>query len=389
MASLLDTRAAKIEAYRARIAQEVPGMPAEEVLEWCDTFFSIGVSLAAVPEHLADTARRFRERAQFDQGLVALGFQVHAIEGRGDCLFGAVAHQVYGVEALHPLVRAVCVAFLRALHAHDAAPDAGLESYLCTMAKPRTWGDEVCAKALSDIYGRPLRVWIAGFAAPRVHPDFPGAQGEGQAAPLLELANYSGVTHFDSLVTAGTLAHRLDPQRAGEVEALAVQRLVEAGEQLQQQRAAAAAAAAGAAAAVAGEAGAGAAAMVAPAAASPCPAVALAVAETAACAAADGGGGGSSSDSMAAAAPPSPASSPGGLLAQPRMPLAHHVQHSLMRSLSRAQRCHERHCSLSEGGGGSSSARVEEPGPHGASSSSSSSKSEGGQGITQHLTFPS
>ena len=401
MASLLETREAKCAALRAKIRDVVPTMAGEEVEEWVDSLFAIGVSLREVEQHMAEAARRHRERERFDQGLQAAGFTVHTIAGRGDCLFGAVAHQVYGEEALHPLVRAKCVEFLRALHARDPRPSPELEPYLEKLARPRTWGDDTCARALSDIYARPVRVWVAGGAdfQPQLHPDFQGA-GAGNAAAL-ELSNFSGACHFNSLVTPLVLARRLAPERAGEVEDRAIQRVLAGSAEA----AAGAAAAAEAAAALAGEggapaaAGAGAADAAAEAAAAPDrPAQAAAAAEDAAAAAAAAECAAPPAEapaapalalpalegacSGAAAAPPQPAS-PEGLLAHPSLTLSQHVQRSLVKSLSRAQRSHERGGSLSEGGAaGGAGAGGQEGG--------SSSSSEGGQGPpgAGRLTFP-
>ncbi len=371
MEALLATRESQLELYRARILQVVPGMPQGEVQEWCETFFTIGVSLGEVDTHLREVAQRRRERAQFEAGLAAAGYEVHEIEGRGDCLFGAVAHQVYGQEALHPLVRASCVAFLRALHARDAgASKADLEPYFESMARARTWGDDTCARALSDIYQRPLRVWMAHSArdfAPQLHPDFPGAAAR-EGEPVMELANFNGVTHFNSLVTPATLSARVDPARAGELEALALQRLAASA-------AAAAEGAAGAAGAAAAEGREG---LSAGGAEAPRPQLALEGLEgqagPAGGAAASGGGG------LLA----SPAS---GLLAEQGATLSQQVQRSLMKSLSRAQRCQERReglhgCSRSEGGGSGSGA-----GEAGRAAAGGSA-SEGGRAPSQQYTFP-
>ena len=45
-------------------------------------------------------------------------------------------------------------------------------------------------------------------------------------APGLELSNYTGYAHFDSLESECTLAHRIPIDRAGEAERIAIARIV-------------------------------------------------------------------------------------------------------------------------------------------------------------------
>ena len=212
-----------------------PGASEQELSDWVGTYLVAGYTLAQVERDAAEEAELRAKREAFSAAVCARGYVVEAIEAKGNCMFGAVAHQVYGDEQLHGVVRAGAVAFLRALHARDEAsavaldPDirrkGGVDAYLAEMARDRTWGDCAVLRACADLYGREVLVLVCGFGE-GVMPsiDFPGPLSLG-ATPALVLSNYTGATHFDSCVDAHTLAHRLPPETAGEVEAAALARL--------------------------------------------------------------------------------------------------------------------------------------------------------------------
>lgn len=50
--------------------------------------------------------------AQYTRVLAQQGLHIEAVEGDGNCLFRAVAHQVYGDENLHNLVRQKCLDYM-------------------------------------------------------------------------------------------------------------------------------------------------------------------------------------------------------------------------------------------------------------------------------------
>lgn len=50
--------------------------------------------------------------AQYTHALSEQGLHIEAVEGDGNCLFRAVAHQIYGDENLHNLVRQKCLDYM-------------------------------------------------------------------------------------------------------------------------------------------------------------------------------------------------------------------------------------------------------------------------------------
>jgi hypothetical protein len=173
----------------------------------------------------------------FARGLDALGLRLARAEGDGNCLFRSLAHQIYGDQELHRLVRHACVSFIAA-NRDVFAPFCtleeeaeGFEGYVALMARERTWGGEPELQAAAMVYGRAIEVYA--YAAPpagaRVLREFrapaqlvPPAGSRLAAAALpnrvLRLSFYGG-GHYDSVVGDRDFVDGLLPLRlAGETE---------------------------------------------------------------------------------------------------------------------------------------------------------------------------
>jgi len=102
--------------------------------------------------------RRLRLRRRVEQ----YGVTLDSAADDGNCLFRAVAKQLYGRAEHHALVRHLVVA---RLHQERAAYEpffeggaSEMEDYLVVMAKEGTWGDELALKAIADVYDAELHV---------------------------------------------------------------------------------------------------------------------------------------------------------------------------------------------------------------------------------------
>jgi hypothetical protein len=121
-----------------------------------------------------DERRRVEESAAFISSLAAAGLVVVPTPADGNCLFGAVAHQVFGAVALHGLVRAEVVAHMRAnpglyepivraLLGPDADTGADAASpfsaYLAAVAQSGEWGGYAELLAAEELYDRPVQIY--------------------------------------------------------------------------------------------------------------------------------------------------------------------------------------------------------------------------------------
>ena len=62
---------------------------------------------------VSDVAGVFEDSALFHHAMrVEHNFEIKKVADEGDCLFMAFAHQVYGDDSLHELLRAKCCDFM-------------------------------------------------------------------------------------------------------------------------------------------------------------------------------------------------------------------------------------------------------------------------------------
>eukprot|EP00968_Pinguiococcus_pyrenoidosus_P026785 scaffold7335_cov289-Pinguiococcus_pyrenoidosus.AAC.6 len=88
---------------------------------------------------------------------------VYNVEGDGNCLFRAVAHQVYGDDELHKLVRKACCDYMeREATFFEQFVEGDREDFLRYLTYKRrnaVWGDDPEVQALCEIYNRSAEIW--------------------------------------------------------------------------------------------------------------------------------------------------------------------------------------------------------------------------------------
>ena len=124
-----------------------------------------------------------KEATAFNSQLAIEGLTIYPIAGDGNCLFRAIAHQVFGNEERHMEVRLACVSEMER-HPDDYAPflleEEGWEGpgafaeYCKAMSSPREWGGNLeviaCGRSLSR------HVVIHRLGEPRWEVVAPGAR---------------------------------------------------------------------------------------------------------------------------------------------------------------------------------------------------------------------
>ena len=164
-------------------------------------------------------------RERYEAALRARGLSVAPVAGDGNCLFRAVAAQLYGDEGAHGVVRAAATDLM----AVDRDFFAGFVSepwppYLARMRRLGTWGDDLEVQAISDVSGRGVEIWgwsaLAGAARLRA---FASQRPRAGAPPPVRLSFFLG-GHYDSLRGAGAPAALL-PGPPGDAEAAFAERV--------------------------------------------------------------------------------------------------------------------------------------------------------------------
>lgn len=168
------------------------------------------------------TISEFSDRySHYVRALQMQRLEVVPVNGDGNCLFRSVAHQVYGDEELHALVRDSCMSYMEAeAEFFSQFVEGGLDAfpqYLAAKRRLGCWGDDPEIQALCEIYDRPAEIWAydpvlgarklrtfheaansssSAISSDRGVVDSAGATVPGR--PPIKLSYYGG-GHYDSL----------------------------------------------------------------------------------------------------------------------------------------------------------------------------------------------
>ena len=73
------------------------------------------------------------------------GLQIAEMAGDGNCLFHAIAHQIYGDPSLHKVIREKCMQYIYVGKDYfkSFVPDEPIEEYCARKSHLGVWGDDV------------------------------------------------------------------------------------------------------------------------------------------------------------------------------------------------------------------------------------------------------
>ncbi len=146
------------------------------------------------------------QSSQYDHyisGLQRHSLNVVSVAGDGNCLFRSVAHQVYGDDELHEVVRQKCMDYMEAnADFFSQFVEGGMETFhLYVGAKRRLacWGDDPEIQAMSELYDRPAEIWAYDpQIGARKLRTFHEATSATAPLPPMRLSYYGG-GHYDSV----------------------------------------------------------------------------------------------------------------------------------------------------------------------------------------------
>ena len=168
------------------------------------------------------------------------GMRLVPMGGDGNCLFRSIAHQVYGDEGQHAVVRAAVADYMEAEAEWFAAFVVGDEeefaAYVAGVRQLGTWGDDPEIQAACEIYDRPAEIFaydeaLGARKLRTFHGDSAGVSAAGVGAGSAAAArpsrqplrlSYFGGGHYDSIEGPGWRA-RLLPAPPGAVERVALE----------------------------------------------------------------------------------------------------------------------------------------------------------------------
>jgi len=93
-------------------------------------------------------------KALLDQRCAFFSLEQVDMVGDGNCQFRALAQELYGTQEHHALIRETIVDHM---HKHNSDfsflfEDGEWENYMCNIAQPCTWGDELTLRAAVDAF---------------------------------------------------------------------------------------------------------------------------------------------------------------------------------------------------------------------------------------------
>ena len=126
--------------------------------------------------------------------------QIEEMDSDGNCLFRAVAFQVYGDQDMCYFLRERCMEYVLASKDYfkdfiDSTLDGSIELYCQRKSQDKVWGDDLEIEALSEIYQRPIEIYAYSSQPMRTfHED----DSEGEIAPIR--ISYHGRNHYNAVV---------------------------------------------------------------------------------------------------------------------------------------------------------------------------------------------
>lgn len=143
-----------------------------------------------------------KKETDFVAALNSKGLQVVEVGGDGNCLFRAVAHQIWLDEDRHLELRQMCVEHLEK-HAERFVEfcftPGGFAEHLDKISTPGEWGDDIEIKALEEVTDRLICIYSSqsrNFCEP-LNTNFDESQLMKDVTPIL--LSYHGQNHYNSV----------------------------------------------------------------------------------------------------------------------------------------------------------------------------------------------
>ncbi|KAL9267864.1 OVARIAN TUMOR DOMAIN-containing deubiquitinating enzyme 6-like protein [Drosera capensis] len=125
----------------------------------------------------------------------AKGFEVRRMLADGNCLFRAVADQVYGDSEAYDLTRQMCFDYMERERDHFSQfVTEGFTSYCKRKRRDKVYGNNVEIQALSEMYNRPIHIYSYSTEPINI---FHGSYSTD--SPPIRLSYHHG-NHYNSLV---------------------------------------------------------------------------------------------------------------------------------------------------------------------------------------------
>ncbi|KAK4255262.1 hypothetical protein QN277_008280 [Acacia crassicarpa] len=125
----------------------------------------------------------------------AKGYEVKRMMQDGNCLFRAVADQVYGDSEVYDLVRQMCIDYMERERDHFSQfVTEGFTSYCKRKRRDKVYGNNVEIQSMCEMYNRPIHIYSYTIEPINI---FQGSYGTD--TPPIRLSYHHG-NHYNSLI---------------------------------------------------------------------------------------------------------------------------------------------------------------------------------------------
>ena len=142
--------------------------------------------------------RAEEQEEKFKNKLLQKQYDLHIIERDGNCLFSSISDQVYGTDKHSAIIREKCMDFIEKnkvfYSQYIEGGEVQMPAYIKTKRKNGTWGDNVEIDALSEIYNRPIEIYVD---ADKPLLTFSNINDKNQFPIKI---SYHGNNHYNSIV---------------------------------------------------------------------------------------------------------------------------------------------------------------------------------------------
>ena len=110
---------------------------------------------------------RKKDRAQEDKfrfSLIKKQYVLHLMKRDGNCLFSSISDQVYGTDKYNNIIREKCMDYIEKNKLFYSqfieGGEAKMPAYIQRKRKRGIWADNLEIQALSEIYNRPIEIYV-------------------------------------------------------------------------------------------------------------------------------------------------------------------------------------------------------------------------------------
>jgi len=136
---------------------------------------------------------------KFQKQLARYNYDLHIVSADGNCLFRSISDQIYGTDKHNLIIREKCMDYIEKnsvfYSQYIEGGEKQMPAYIERKRKDGIWGDNMEIQALSEIYKRPIEIYV--------NPDkpitsFSNISHDKRRYPIK--ISYHGNKHYNSIV---------------------------------------------------------------------------------------------------------------------------------------------------------------------------------------------